>query len=139
MDVSPALEAHAEAAEVMEPGDRALDHPAIDAEATSVLVGPVREEGADPALPHLAAMGFGAVGPVSVDLLGASTRVAHLAPDRGDRVNQRDELRDVVAVAAREDRRQRDAAAVHEDVVLASGPAPVDGAGPGFFPPPPRP
>ena len=54
------------------------------------------------------------------------------ATDRRYPVKQRDQLRDVVAVAARERPRERDPAAVYEEMVLAARPAAIDRAGTRF-------
>jgi hypothetical protein len=75
------------------------------------------------------------VAAVGVDLAGASPRPATPATDRWDRVQQRQQLGDVVAVAAGQDHRQGDAGGVGDQVVLAAQPAPVDRAGTGEVPP----
>jgi hypothetical protein len=53
---------------------------------------------------------------------------ADAAADRRHLVEQREQLGDVVAVAARERPRERQAAAVYEEMLLAAAAAPVDGA-----------
>jgi hypothetical protein len=54
--------------------------------------------------------------------------------DRRHGVDQRDELGDVVAVAAGEADRQRDAAGVADQVVLGTGTPAVDREGPTWSP-----
>jgi hypothetical protein len=58
-----------------------------------------------------------------------------LAADRRDRLDQRDELGYVVAVATGGDRGQRDAVRVDDDMVLAAGLAPIYGGRAGGRPP----
>jgi hypothetical protein len=57
---------------------------------------------------------------------------ADAAADGRHPVEQLEQLRDIVAVAARERPGERDPTAVYEEMVLAAGPAAVDGAGTRF-------
>jgi hypothetical protein len=66
------------------------------------------------------------VAAVGEQLPRAAAGTAAPAADRRHGVDQRDELGDVVAVAAGEADRQRDAAGVADQVVLGAGPAAVD-------------
>lgn len=50
--------------------------------------------------------------------LGASSRPARLAGDRADTVDQRQELGDIVAIAAGQGDRERDPARVGDQMVL---------------------
>jgi hypothetical protein len=69
------------------------------------------------------------VAAVGDEALGPSPRSAEPPTHRRHEVEQREQLRDVVAVAARERPGQREAAALYEQVVLAAATAPVDRAG----------
>jgi len=62
---------------------------------------------------------------VGDELLGAPAWAADLAADRADAVDQRQQLGDVVAVAARERDGERDAAGIAAQVVLRARPATV--------------
>lgn len=66
---------------------------------------------------------------VGIQVLGATQRLAALAADRRDGLDQRDQLGDVVAVAAGGGRGERDAVRLDDQVVLAAGLAPVHRAG----------
>jgi len=55
--------------------------------------------------------------------------------DRWNGVHQGQQLGDVVAVAAGKGDLQRDAVRLDDQVVLGTGPATVDGAGPDMIPP----
>jgi hypothetical protein len=74
------------------------------------------------------------VAAVSEEHVGAASGPADDSRDRWDLVEQRKELGDVVAVAAGQRHRERDALAVGEDVVLAARPCTVDRAGSAFGP-----
>ncbi len=73
-----------------------------------------------------APVGVVVVAAVGVDLSWLAARPPSSAADRRDGVQQRDELGDVVAVPAGEGHRQRDAAGVADQVVLAARLAAVD-------------
>lgn len=62
---------------------------------------------------------------VGVQIPGAAQWPAALAADRRDGLDQRDQLGDVVAVAAGGDCRERDAVRLDDQMVLAAGLAPV--------------
>jgi hypothetical protein len=68
------------------------------------------------------------VASVGDDAVGTSSRPADTAAYRRHPVEQREQLGDVVAVAAGERPGQRDAAAVYEEMLFAAAPAAVDGA-----------
>jgi hypothetical protein len=61
-----------------------------------------------------------------------ASRPAGSAADGRHAIEQLEQLGDVIAVAAGERPRERDPAAVYEEVVLAAGPAPIDRAGARF-------
>jgi hypothetical protein len=72
------------------------------------------------------------VAAVSDQRLRPSPRPADAAAHRWHPVEQLEQLRDVVAVAAGERPGERDPAAIYEQVVLAAGAAAVDRAGTGL-------
>ncbi len=72
---------------------------------------------------------------VGVDGVGATTGTAASNSHRRDRLNQRHQLGDVVAVAAGQRHRQRDAVRLGDQVVFRAGSGTVDRARPGFGPP----
>src|SRR5690606_13460329 len=100
-----------------------------------VLGAAAGDAGADAFGVNPAAMGVMVVATVGVDDLGTSSGPAASAAHRWDRLDQRDELGDVVTVAAGQADRQRDARALGDHVVLRAGPGAVDRARTGFGPP----
>jgi hypothetical protein len=72
----------------------------------------------DAARPEFAAVLVVVVAAVGDETLSALARAAGLAGDGADVVDQRQQLGDVVSVAARQADGQRDAVAVGDDVVL---------------------
>ena len=88
-----------------------------------------RDHRFDAALPDEAAVLVVVVAAVGDDAVGPPSGPADAAAYGRHPVEQRQELGDVVAVAAGERPGQRDPAAVYEEMLLATWAAPVDRAG----------
>jgi len=132
VDVVAAVGANEEAAAVVEPGEGALDDPAVSAESGAVFGVAAGDQGFDAALPDQAAVLVMVVAAVGEQRLGSSPRAPDPSTNGWDAVEQLDQLGDVIAVAAGERPGERDAAAVYEEMVLAAPPAAIDRAGTRF-------
>ena len=132
MDVVAAVGADEQPAAVVEPGEGALDDPAVAAEPGAVLGLAAGDHGFDAALPDQAAVLVVVVAAVGDQRPRSASWPADAAADGRHPVEQFEQLGDVVAVAAGERPGKRDAAAVYEQVVLAARPAAIDGAGTRF-------
>ena len=99
---------------VVQPGEGALDDPAGPAEPRAVLGLAPSDLRLDAAGTEFAPVLVVVVAAVGGDPLGPSARPADLAPHRRDALDERDELRDVVAVAAGDRPGQRDPGGVYE-------------------------
>ena len=132
MDVVAAVGADEQSASAVEPGEGALNDPAVAAEAGAVVGLASSDDGFDPSLPDEAAVLVVVIAAVGNQRLGASSRSADAAADGRHPVEELHELGDVVAVAAGERPGQRDAAAVYEEVVFAAGSPAIDRAGTRF-------
>lgn len=119
MNIGPALIADAQAAELMQPREGPFDHPAKDTQAAPVGRAPMGQEGDDAEAPQGMPMGRRVVGAVALEAFGSVPRVPDLPADGRDGLNQREELRHIVAVGLGEAGRQRDAMAIGDQVVLA--------------------
>ena len=120
MDVVAAVVADEQSLVVVEPGEGALDDPARFAEAGAVLGLAASDLRFDPAGSELAAVLVVVVAAVGGEALGASTRPADLAAYGRHTVDQRQQLGDVVAVAAGERPGERDPGRVYEKVMLGA-------------------
>ena len=136
MNVRSAFEANAKATETMEPRMRAFDDPAEFAETAAVLGAAPGDEWSDAALTQAAAMRVRVVTPVRVDDLGFAKRSAAHAANRRDRIDQRQQLRDIVTVRTGQDYADRNAVRVYEDVVFGAGSCAIGGVWPSFWPAP---
>ena len=132
MDVVAAVGADEESATVVEPGEGALDDPAVASEPGAVLGLAAGDHGLDAALPDEPTVLVVVVAAVGDQRPRSASWPAGTAADGRHPVEQLEQLRDVVAVAARERPGERDPAAVYEEVVLAACPAAIDGAGTRF-------
>ena len=118
MDFGPSVVADEQPFELVQPGEGAFDHPAVASEPGAVRGLPPRDLGFDPALAQLAPLRLVVVGAVAGDTVGAPPRPADLAAHRRHTVDERDQLGDVVAVAAREPPGERDPGRLDEEVLL---------------------
>ena len=106
---------------MVQPGEGALDDPAVAAEPGAVLGLAAGDVGADAAAAELAPVLVVVVAAIGDDRLGATAGPADATTYRRHLVQQRDQLGDVVAVAARDSPGQRDPGRVYQEVVLGAG------------------
>jgi hypothetical protein len=136
VNVRSALEANAKTTETMEPGMSPFDDPTEFAEAAAVFGAAPGDDRSDAPLAKSAAMRVGVVAAVGVDDLGLAKRSAAHASNRRDGVDQRQQLRDIVAIRAGQDDADRNAVRVYEDVVFGSWSCAIGGVWPSFWPAP---
>ena len=110
MDVGSAFVAGAESLEGVQPGEAAFDDPAVPAQTGAVGHAAAGDARGDAAGAQLAAVLVVVVAAVGVDLARAAAGSSASTANRWHRVDQRQELGDVVAVAAGQGDGQRDAA-----------------------------
>jgi hypothetical protein len=128
VDVGSAFVADEQSFEVVEPGEGALDDPAVVSEARAVLGLAARDHGLDPARADEAAVLVVVVAAVGAQGIRSTARSATAATHCRDRVEQRDQLGDVVAVAARDREGERSSVRVDEEVLLGAGTASINRA-----------
>ena len=120
MDFGAAVVADEQSFELVQPGEGALDDPAVAAESGAVLGLAARDLRLDPAAPQLTPVLVVVVATVGSEPFGPSARAAYLAPHRRHPFDERDQLGDVVAVAARERPGERDPGRVDQEMVLGA-------------------
>jgi hypothetical protein len=126
VDVAAALVAGAQPLEGVQPGEAALDDPALTSQAGAVGDAAAGDPRSDPASAQLSAVDVVVVAAVGEQIPRSPAGSAAPSSDRRDGVDQRDELGDVVAVAAGEGDGEWDAAGVADQVVLGARPPAVD-------------
>ena len=120
MDLVTAVVADEQPFEVVQPGEGALDDPAGAAESGAVSALAAGDLRPDPALKQLAPVLVVVVAAVGCNTVGSPTWPADAAAHGRNRVDERDELGYVVAVAAGDRPGERDPARVDEEMVLGA-------------------
>lgn len=118
-----------------EPRDRPLDDPTVDAQATAVGRATPGQYRDNPAPTQLPAVRLRIIGPVALDPVRSSTGPSDFARDRRDRIDQRQQLRDVVAIGPRDLDRQRNAARIGDQMMLGARFRSICGIRAGLRPP----
>jgi hypothetical protein len=127
MEIGAAFVAGAKPFELVQPGERALNHPADLAQSGAVGDAPSGDHGLDAALPQQAAVLVEVVPPVGVQTPGFAAGASPSSPNLRDRVEQGQELGDVVSVAAGERDGEWSSVSVDDQVVFGAGAGAVDG------------
>ncbi len=134
----PPLVAHAEAATAEQPGERALDHPAVPPQSLGGVNPATGNPGSDAARSQGTADLRRVVGLVGMEFGRALPRTpgSPARPDDGrDAVNEWNQLGRVVGVGRGEADRQRDTIPIHHEMVLGPWLATVDRIRPGLLAP----
>ena len=128
MDLGAAVVADEQAAELVQPGEGALDDPTVVAKPGAVLGLAARDQRSDPSPSKLSAIAVGVVAAVIDELAGSAARSADDPAYGRYPIDKRDQLGDVVVVAAGERAGERDSALVDDQVVFGAQPSTVDRA-----------
>lgn len=136
MNVGPTIEANAKTAEVMEPGVSPFNHPAEFSETTAVFGAAPRNDWLDTALAQELPMRVGIVATICKDALGLLKRPAARAADRNYRIDERQQLGDIVAVGAGQEGTDGDAIGIDEDLVRGTRSRAIRGVRTCFSPAP---
>ena len=127
---------NSEAAKPVQPSDGAFDDPARFSQAAAVLGSASRDLGLDASLQQRGAVRIGIVAAVGLDQSGFALGRTALAPDRRNGIDQGQQLRDVVAIGLGQNRRERNALRVGEQMVLRTGTTAIGWVRSSFFPAP---
>jgi hypothetical protein len=135
VQLGAALVAGAEAAEVVKPGEAALDHPAFLAEARIVIGLAACDDRLHPSLSQLATVPVVVIAAIGEQAIRSPAGPTDLAGHRSHRIHQGQQLGDVVAVATGQGDRQRHAGGIGDQVVPGAGAGTVDRRRPCQAPP----
>ena len=120
MDLCASVVADEQPLELVQPGEGAFDDPAVAAEAGAVLGLAACDLRGDAAATELAAVFVVVVTAVSAHPVGPPTRPADLAAHRRHTIDKRDQLGDVMTVAAGHRPGKRDPRRVYEKMMLGA-------------------
>jgi len=119
VDVGTFFVAHAQASELMQPGQRALDDPAGFAQSAAVSYLAAGQKRGDAFCTQRVAMGLGIVGAVTLDTRRFASRASGLAVDRRDALDQGQQLGDVMGIGAAQREGKWNALGIGEQVMFA--------------------
>ena len=135
MHTGPALVAHGQPTEPMEPGQRALDDPPGAPEPATVVGAPLGELRPDATTVEHVTVGLGVVGAVPLDQRRLPHRPARPAPQRRHGVDQGEQFRDVIPIGGGQRRDERNPVRVGENMMLRPGLAAIGRVRSSFVPP----
>jgi hypothetical protein len=118
VDLVAAVVADEEPFELVEPGEGAFDDPAVAAESGAVPAAASGDLRCDPAAAQLSPVGVVVVAAVGADPVRPSPRTADQAAHRRHTLEERDQLGDVVTVAAGDRPGKRDPGRVDQEMVF---------------------
>ena len=136
MNVGPTLKANAKTTKVVQPCVSTLDHPAEFAQSAAVFCAAPGNYRFDAALGKRLTMRLRVVATVCADDFGLLKRSTARAANGWDRVNERQQLGNVVAIRPGQDCSDADAIGIDEDVVLGTGSRAICGVRASFSPTP---
>lgn len=119
MDLGQPFVPDAQSAKLVQPGERALDDPPIHSEPTAMRGTALGKHRCDPTGAQAVAVRFGIIATIAVDALGFAAGAAPLPSDRGNSVDEWNELGHVVCVCSCEDDSERNPLRLRNDMVLA--------------------
>ena len=120
VDLGAAVVADQESFELVQPGEGAFDDPAVAAETGTVLAVTVGDLDGDPAFAQLGSPLAGVVGAVGEHPVGLTPRRTGPTTDGRHPIEQRDQLRRVVTVAAGQRPGEGNAGAIDQKVMLGA-------------------
>lgn len=135
MELGASFVPDAESFELVEPGEGALDDPAHLAQPGAVSDTASGDQRFDTAFPQQAAVLVEVVAPVGIQAPRLTAGPPAQAPDRRHGVKQRQELGDVMPVAAGERDGERRSVTIDDQVVLGAGSGAIDRRGADVIPP----
>jgi hypothetical protein len=136
VNVGTMFEANTKTTEVVKPRMTTFDNPSEFAQTTPVLCAALGNHRAEAALAKLLTMRLGVIATVCVDDFGLLKRSAAYAAHRWNGVNEWQQLGDVVAIRACQDRADRNAVGVYQDVMLGTWTCAIRGVRSSFSPAP---
>lgn len=135
MDHRASLVANGEPSEAVEPGERPLDDPPRPPEAAAVAGVASGQDRHNATCPELTPVALRVVAPVALETIRSSSWAAAAAAQGRDGVDERQKLRDVVAVRRGENGDEGNAARLGQNVMFRPFLAAIGWVRSSFFPP----
>ena len=136
MDLGKSLVADSKTMEIMEPSMSTFDYPSIFSKATAMLSAALRKNGFDTPIAQFLSVYFGVVSAIGIDDLRLLQRASADTTDGWNRINERQQLCDVMAISTGQDDRERHPICIGSDMVLGARSPTIYGVRPSFWPAP---
>jgi hypothetical protein len=136
MNVGSTLKANAKTPKIVQACVSTLDHPAEFAESAAVFRAALGDHRFDTARTKPLTMRLGIIATICVEDFGLAKRSAAYTANWRDRVDERQQLGNVVAIRASQDGTDGDAIGVDEDVMLRTWSRAIGGIRASFSPAP---
>jgi hypothetical protein len=136
MDPGKSFVAHSKTMKIMEPRMSPLDYPSIFSEATAMLGSAPRKNGLDTTIAQFLPVYIGVVSAISVEDLRLFQSATANTADGWNRLNERQQLCDVIAIGSGQDDREWHPICVSSDMVLGARSPAIYGVWPSFWPAP---
>ena len=136
MDVGSTLVSHAQSTELVQPAERAFNHPACGAQAAAVEFATKRDQGSNAVGLEPASVGLATVARIALHRFGSPPGMAASTAYRRNGVHQRGQQDAIEAIGAAEHRGQGNAIGIGDEAVFGAGFSTIHGAGAGQFAPP---
>jgi len=136
VNVATTIESDTKTPEVVEPRVSPFYHPAVFAQTTAMSSSTPCDHRSDATITQALAMCVGVVAAIAVNDLGLANWSTARAANRGDGVDQWQQLGDVMTVCAGQCHTDRHSVGVYEDVMLRTWSRAISRVWPGFSPAP---
>ncbi|MDB5835426.1 MAG: hypothetical protein JWR14_5256 [Caballeronia sp.] len=136
MDLGKSLIADSKTMEIMEPSMSTFDYPSVFSEATAMLGAALGKNGFDTPIAQFSPVCFGVVSAIGIDDLRLLQRAPADTTNGRNRVNERQQLCDVMAMCTGQIDRERHPVCVGSNMVLGARSPTIYGVRPCFWPAP---
>jgi hypothetical protein len=136
MDLGKSLIADSKTMEIMEPSMSTFDYPSVFSEATAMLGAALGKNGFDTPIAQFSPVCFGVVSAIGIDDLRLLQRAPADTTNGRNRVNERQQLCDVMAMCTGQIDRERHPVCVGSNMVLGARSPTIYGVRPSFWPAP---
>jgi hypothetical protein len=136
MDLGKSRVANSKTMEIMEPSMSPFDYPSIFSKATAMLGAALCKNGFDAPITQFLPVCFGVVSAIGVDDLRLFQRAPADTTDGWNRVNERQQLGEVMTICSGQDDRERHPICVSSNMVLGARSRTIYGVRPSFWPAP---
>lgn len=135
VDIIASLVSNTKASVLMQPRQAAFHHPAVNPKPAAIFSAALSEQGNDSLTAKLSSVRFTVISPIAKNRIRTLKRSAHLACNCRNALNQRQQLRYIMAVSASQSDRKGNTVGVRYHMMFRAFLAAIRGVGACFCPP----